>query len=66
MLNQKYMRIQVRYNGKTGKPVGFIDANWHILRADKFSEKDKILFLETEEWFNKNLPNPPFTAITQT
>ena len=60
MFDQKYVRIQVRYTGKTGKPVGFIGANWHILRADRFSDKDKDLFLKTEEWFNQNLPNPPF------
>jgi len=60
MYNQKYARIQVRYSGKTGKPVGFIGANWHILRAGLFSEDDKKLFLKTEEWFSINLPNPSF------
>ena len=60
MLNQKYVHIQVRYTGKTGKTVGFIVANWHILRADRFSKEDRKLFISTEEWFNENLPNPPF------
>jgi len=60
MLNQKYMRIQVRYSGKTGKPVGVFVANWHILRAGRFSDEDKKLFEETEEWFVQNLPTPPF------
>jgi hypothetical protein len=59
-MNQKYVRIQARYTGKTGKTVGFIGANWHILRAGRFSQEDKELFLQTEEWFNENLPNPPF------
>ena len=60
VLNQKYIRIQVRYTGKTGKPVGLFGANWHILNADLFSQADKELFLETDEWFNENLPEPTF------
>ncbi len=60
MLNQRYVRIQARYTGKTGKPVGLFAANWHILRAERFTEEDKALYLETDAWFNNNLPNPPF------
>jgi len=60
MLNQKYMRVQARYTGKTGKPVGMFAANWHIMMAERFSPEDKDLFLRTEDWFNENLPNPPF------
>ncbi len=60
MLNQKYVRIQARYTGKTGKPVGLFAANWHIMRAGLFTEEDKELFLKTDEWFNDNLSNPPF------
>ncbi len=60
MLGQRYMRIQTRYIGKTGKPVGLFAANWHILYAERFTEDDKSLFLETEEWFRENLPVPPF------
>ncbi len=60
MLNQKYVRIQTRYSGKTGKPVGIFAANWHILYAERFTQEDKELFLATEEWFRENLPVPPF------
>ena len=60
MLKQKYARIQARYTGRTGKPVGLFAANWHLLNAGRFSEEDKALFLKTEEWFRNNLPVPPF------
>ena len=60
MLNQKYMRVQARYTGKTGKPVGMFAANWHIHNDGRFSPEDKELFLKTEEWFRGNLTVPPF------
>jgi len=60
MLSKKYVRIQVRYTGRTGKPCGVFAANWHLLHAGRFSSEDKALFLKTEEWFRENLPVPPF------
>ena len=60
MLNKKYVRIQVRYSGRTGKPCGIFAANWHLLSADRFLQEDKELFLKTEKWFRENLPVPPF------
>jgi len=60
MLCRKYMRVQARYTGKTGKPVGLFAANWHIMRADLYTPEDKALFLAAEDWFNEHLPNPPF------
>jgi len=60
MLSKKYIRIQARYTGRTGKPCGVFAANWHLLYADRFSPEDKELFLETEKWFREKLPVPPF------
>ena len=60
MLSKKYVRIQVRYTGRTGKPCGIFAANWHLLNAGRFSPEDKELFLETEKWFRNNLTVPPF------
>ena len=61
---QKYVRIQVRYFGKTGKPVGIFGACHHVVKNSYYTfnttEDEKNLFLNVENWFNENLPNPPF------
>ena len=61
---QKYVRIQVRYSGKTGKPVGIFGACHHVVNNSYYTfnttEDEKSLFLNVENWFNENLPNPPF------
>jgi len=61
---QKFVRIQVRYSGKTGKPVGIFGACHHVINNSYYTfnttEDEKILFLNVENWFNENLPNPPF------
>lgn len=61
---QKYVRIQTRYCGKTGKPVGIFGACWHLMRGtmrtDCLNDQERKLFLNIEEWFNEHLPNPPF------
>lgn len=60
----KYIRIQTRYCGKTGKPVGIFAACWHLLegtmRDDALSEEDKEIYLAIRNWFEENLPNPPY------
>lgn len=59
-----YVRIQTRYCGKTGKPVGIFAACWHLMegfmREDRLSEEEKELYLNIREWFEENLPNPPY------
>ncbi|XEC94174.1 hypothetical protein AB6A23_23110 [Paenibacillus tarimensis] len=63
-MRQKYLRIQVRYCGKTGKPVGIFGACWHLLRgtmrSNCLNEEEKALFLAIEDWFVRHLPEPPF------
>lgn len=63
-IDQKYMRVQVRYSGKTGKPVGIFGACWHLMRGtmrqDCLTDEDKETFLSVEAWFEEHLPNPPF------
>lgn len=60
----KYVRIQVRYNGKTGKPVGIFGACHHVVYNKYYNfnstDDDRKLFELTEKWFDENLPNPPF------
>ncbi|MDR2596054.1 MAG: hypothetical protein LBC76_01915 [Treponema sp.] len=61
---QKYVRIQVRYTGRTGKPVGIFGACHHVINNSYYTfnttDEEKQLFLDIEKWFNENLPNPPF------
>lgn len=64
LLKQKYMRVQTRYCGKTGKPVGIFGACWHLMRGtmrnDCLNDQEKAFFLSIENWFQKHLPDPPF------
>jgi hypothetical protein len=61
---QKYVRIQVRYTGKTGKPVGIFGACHHVIKNSYYTydttNDEKQLFQNIEDWFNQHLPNPPF------
>lgn len=63
-MDGKYVRIQTRYCGKTGKPVGIFAACWHlmegVMREDALSEEDKEIYLNIRNWFEENLPNPPY------
>ncbi|ULL16853.1 hypothetical protein DVH26_21825 [Paenibacillus sp. H1-7] len=59
-MNVRYLRIQVRYAGKTGKPVGIFGACWHLLRNNRISEEESTNFLAVNEWFKEQLPEPPF------
>lgn len=57
----KYMRIQGRETAyRTGKPVGVFILNWRRIRDGIYSKEDSELFDETESWFKKYLPEPPF------
>ena len=61
MKTPKYMRIQGReISYKTGKPTGVFALNWRRIRDGIYSEQDKLIFQCEEDWFNENLPNPPY------
>lgn len=61
---QKYVRIQTRYSGKTGKPVGIFGACHHVVNSSYFpynaTEDEKQVFRDIENWFEEHLPNPPY------
>ena len=61
---KKYVRIQARYSGKTGKPVGIFAACYLTLNSKyhefNASDEDKLLYKKIADWFESNLPNPPF------
>ena len=60
MKEMSYVRVQVRYSGKTGKPVGIFAAVCHLQDAGKLTETEKKLYADIEAWFEEHLPNPPF------
>ncbi|MES1179322.1 MAG: hypothetical protein ABUL62_33710 [Myxococcales bacterium] len=55
-----FVRIQVRYCGKLGLPVGIFGACHHLRRAGRLSPEDDQLFEEVKAWFIRELPEPPF------
>ena len=61
---KKYFRIQGRYTGKTGKPVGIFGLCHHVVYNKYYNYKataeDRKKFENIDKWFDDNLPNPPF------
>ena len=55
-----YVRIQVRYCGRTGKPVGIFCACHHLRRRGVLPAEDDALFQQVEDWFIEHLPQPAF------
>ena len=57
-----YVRVQVRYCGKLGLPVGIFGACHHLRRAGRLSQAEDELFASLDAWFDRELPTPPFYA----
>jgi hypothetical protein len=55
-----YARLQVRYNGRLGVPVGIFVAVDHLRRKGLLSPADQEIYLEVDDWFLAELPEPPF------
>lgn len=56
-----YIRFHGNYSSPyTGQPYGIFVVIYHLLRDGKLTEEDARLYNETKDWFEKNLPNPPF------
>ena len=56
----KYVRVQARYAGRTGKPVGVFTACHHLNRRGILTAEEARLFKNIDTWFDLYLPNPPF------
>lgn len=58
-----YIRFHGNYSSpKTKQPYGVFVVIYHLYRDGKLSDSDSKLYLDTKEWFEQNLPNPPFYA----
>jgi hypothetical protein len=55
-----YVRVQARYYGRLGVEVGIFVAVDHLRRAGVLSPAEESQYLDIDDWFNDNLPNPPF------
>ncbi|HEX3775778.1 MAG TPA: hypothetical protein VHV51_15000 [Polyangiaceae bacterium] len=58
----RYVRFQVMYSGKLGYPVGIFGACHHLRRAGVLSPEDDQLFADLDDWFEREMPSPPFYA----
>lgn len=56
----KFVRLHATYRGRLGIEVGIFVAVDHLRRADRLSEDEEELYFDIDDWFNANLPNPPF------
>lgn len=54
------VRLQATYRGRLGVEVGIFVAVDHLRRADRLTEDEDELYFDIDDWFNANLPNPPF------
>lgn len=53
------MRIQGRENSYITKyPKGIFSLCWNLIREDKFTDEEKELFINIDNWFKDNLPEP--------
>ena len=55
-----FCRLQVRYIGILGVPVGIFVAVDHLRRADRLSDSDESTYFDLDDWFLAELPEPPF------
>ena len=56
-----YIRYQGTQNSrKTGKPSGIFAVAWHMKQNGLLSPREIDEIQQIENWFEDNLPNPPF------
>ena len=56
-----YVRYQgTKNSGKTGKPSGIFAVAWHMKQNGLLSPREIDEIQQIENWFEDNLPNPPF------
>ena len=56
-----YFRFCADYESPyTREPYGIFIAVWHLIRDKKVSEEDETAYWRAREWFESNLPIPPY------
>ena len=61
--------MYIRYQGtetsrRTGKPSGIFAVAWHIKQKRCLTAQEVEEIRQIENWFEDNLPNPPFYSET--
>lgn len=59
---EPFVRLQATYRGRLGVEVGIFVAVDHLRRAGRLSEEEEEFYFDVEDWFEAELPNPPFYA----
>jgi hypothetical protein len=60
MTSETFIRLQATYRGRLGVEVGIFVAVDHLRRADRLTADEEELYFDIDDWFNAELPNPPF------
>ncbi|MFD7155245.1 HAD family hydrolase [Kribbella sp. NPDC059898] len=62
MTERSYVRLQAGYRGRLGIEVGLFVAVDHLRRAGRLSAAEEAQYLDIDDWFLAELPNPDFYA----
>ncbi|MET9273265.1 HAD-IA family hydrolase [Kribbella sp. NPDC003557] len=62
MSERTYVRLQAGYRGRLGVEVGLFVAVDHLRRAGRLTPAEEARYLDVDDWFLANLPNPAFYA----
>jgi FMN phosphatase YigB (HAD superfamily) len=62
MSERSYVRLQVGYRGRLGVEVGLFVAVDHLRRAGRLTAAEEAQYLDIDDWFLAELPNPDFYA----
>lgn len=56
-----YIRFHGNYSSPyTNQPFGIFVVIFHLQRDGKLTDEDNKLYIETVDWFEEHLPNPPY------
>lgn len=58
--DEPFLRLQATSRGRLGVEVGIFVAVDHLRRADRLTEEEEELYFDIDDWFNVELPGPPF------
>src|SRR5690242_16314895 len=62
MSERTYVRLQAGYRGRLGIEVGPFVAVDHLRRAGRLTPAEEAQYLDIDDWFLAELPNPDFYA----